>query len=227
MTSNRIECHPRVTRVNVQMDSMRINGILHAHVRIANRPQYSRGLNAENPRASRSTMPRKRDLKKEPYLEPPTRPMFQTLPTELLHVIFSQLPTRNVLALRKTCSLFASVGIDYLGDEVPLVFHRDKFTALKEIAAHPKLAKQMRSLFYVIDRCRSKDYDIWDNNRPDPRPWEEDDWDRTAKSYTDRDFRMFAREGRKSWQMTQERKASVPEIDAEQPTRLLLLCVVI
>lgn len=148
---------------------------------------------------------------KAPYLEPPTRPIFQTLPPELLHVIFAQVDIEDIIALRTTCSVFAAVGIDYLGDEVPLVYHRDKFKALTEIAAHPKLAKQMRSLFYVVDRCGLVKYETWDALRPDPRPWERDDYDHTAKAYTERDFRMFGREDVKEFVKAQQRTASVPE----------------
>jgi hypothetical protein len=105
-----------------------------------------------------------------PYLTPSSKPIFQTLPPELLHVIFSQLPIEDILALRTSCSIFASVGLDYFEDEIPLVFHRDKFRALTEIAEHPKLSKQMRSLFYVVDRCKLKSFERWDRCRPDPHP---------------------------------------------------------
>lgn len=86
-------------------------------------------------------MGRKKAPSKMPYLTPPSKPIFQTLPPELLHVIFSQLPIEDILALRTSCSIFASVGLDYFEDEIPLVFHRDKFRALTEIAEHPKLSK--------------------------------------------------------------------------------------
>ena len=146
-----------------------------------------------------------------PYLTPPSKPIFQTLPPELLHVIFSQLPIEKILALRTSCSIFASVGVDYLEDEIPLVFHRDKFTALTEIAEHPKLSKQMRSLFYVVDRCKLKSFEKWDRYRPDPHPEEQDDYDRDAKFYTERDFRACAREGKKDFLKFLKRMAAVPE----------------
>ena len=98
-------------------------------------------------------------------LDTTIKPIFQTLPPELLHVIFSQLPIEDILALRTSCSIFASVGLDYFEDEIPLVFHRDKFRALTEIAEHPKLSKQMRSLFYVVDRCKVKSFERWDRCR--------------------------------------------------------------
>lgn len=149
--------------------------------------------------------------KKAPYLEPPTRPIFQTLPPELLHLIFSALGLRDVKALRTTCSVFAAVGVDYLTDEVPLVFHRDKFKALTEIAKHPRLSKHLRSLFYVFDRCRLVNYETWDIQRPDPRPWEEEEWDMTARTYTNRDIRTFERASNKRWSQELQRRASVPQ----------------
>jgi len=92
-------------------------------------------------------------------LKPPSRPIFQTLPPELLHVIFSELTLKDILAVRTICSIFASVGLDYLEDEIPLMFHRDEFRALTEIAEHPKLSNKMRSLFYVTDRCQVESYE--------------------------------------------------------------------
>lgn len=144
-----------------------------------------------------------------PYLTPPSKPIFQTLPPELLHLIFSKLSIEDVLALRTSCSIFASVGLDYFEDEIPLVFHRDKFRALTEIAGHPKLSKQMRSLFYVVDRCQIQSFEQWDHCRPDPHP-EETAYDRDAELHTERDFRAYARECDQDLYRFFKRKAAVP-----------------
>jgi hypothetical protein len=98
------------------------------------------------------------------------RPLLQTLPTELIHLIFDQLPLQDVLTARKTCSTLADLGIDHFGDQVPLVYRRDKFRALGEIAEHPSISKRMRSLFYRFDRCGWTPYEVWDGLRPDPQP---------------------------------------------------------
>lgn len=149
--------------------------------------------------------------KAPPYLKPPSRPIFQTLPPELLHVIFSELDLKDILAIRTTCSVFASVGLDYLEDEIPLMFHRGKFRALTEIAEHPKLSKKMRSLFYVVDRCQLAPYPEWDRRRPDPEPNAKWEYDRDAKFYTERDFRASFRDGEKHYLECRKRKAAVPE----------------
>lgn len=145
----------------------------------------------------------------------PPKHLFETLPPELLHLIFSHIEhidrTEYILALRLTCSLFASVGLDHFPTEIPLIFHRDKFKALTEIAAHPKLSKQMRSLFYVGDRCRLVEYETWDNDRPDPQPREKDDGDCTVRLLTDCDVRVFQRSVMKDATNTTQRIASVPE----------------
>ena len=151
--------------------------------------------------------------RKAPYLKAPSRPIFQTLPPELLHSIFSSLSIEDILAIRTTCSVFASVGLDYLGDEVPLVFHRAKFKALTEIAEHPKLSKQIRSLYYVFDRCKHEDYKQWDRGRPDPHPEERLEIDSDEKFYTKRDFRRCIREGRKEAMEWHKRITNVPESD--------------
>jgi hypothetical protein len=83
------------------------------------------------------------------------------LPAELLHEIFSRLSLEDVLAARKTCSTLAAIGVDHFGDEMPLVYHRDKFSALKNIAQHESLSKRMRSLFYIVDRFECLCYEEW------------------------------------------------------------------
>ncbi|KAM0710479.1 hypothetical protein Q7P35_002842 [Cladosporium inversicolor] len=87
------------------------------------------------------------------------------LPAELLHNVFAHLDLQGVLAARKTCTTLASVGIDHFGDEVALVYHREKFKALTQIAEHPILAKRMRSLFYLVDRFKARTYEVWHEDR--------------------------------------------------------------
>lgn len=90
--------------------------------------------------------------------------------------------------MRQTCSLLVSIGLDHFSDEVSLVFHRDRFRAITEIAAHPKLSKRMRSLFYMADRNKLVEFEQWDMERPFPRPTEEDLFDNISlAAYTARD----------------------------------------
>ena len=84
-------------------------------------------------------------------LGPMAHSMLTSLPPELLHNILSGLDTASLSSARLTCRLFSILGLDHFGDEIPLVFHRDKFRALTEIAAHAVLAKRMRSLYYAGD----------------------------------------------------------------------------
>lgn len=110
-----------------------------------------------------------------PYMKPPPMSVLQTLPPELLHKIFSNLESLvQLVAMRETCSLLASIGLDHFNDEVSLVFHRDRFRAITEIAAHPKLSKHMRSLFYMADRNKLLDFEKWDIERPYPEPSDEE-----------------------------------------------------
>jgi hypothetical protein len=76
--------------------------------------------------------------------------------------------------MRETCFLLASIGLDHFNDEVSLVYHRDRLQAITEIAAHPKLAKHMRSLFYMADRSNLLDFEKWDMQRPFPEPSDEE-----------------------------------------------------
>jgi hypothetical protein len=108
-------------------------------------------------------------------MKPPPMPILTTLPPELLHKIFSYLDSRvQVVAMRETCSLLASIGLDHFNDEVSLVYHRDRFRAVTEIAAHPKLSKHMRSLFYMADRNKLVDFEKRDMERPYPEPSDEE-----------------------------------------------------
>jgi hypothetical protein len=96
----------------------------------------------------------------------PSRSLLVDLPAELLHEIFSRLSLANVLAAHKTCSTLAAIGVDHFGDEMPLVYHREKFSALKNIAQHESLSKRMRSLFYVVDRFECLCYEEWLDRKP-------------------------------------------------------------
>jgi hypothetical protein len=94
-----------------------------------------------------------------------TRSPLLESPAELLHTIFADVDINDVLAARKTCSTLASIGLDHYGDEVALVYHREKFDALKRIAKHPSLAKRMHSLFYIVDRFKQLVYEEWTDER--------------------------------------------------------------
>jgi hypothetical protein len=126
-----------------------------------------------------------------PYWNPPSRPILQTMPPEMLHSIFSELHIQDILRIRQTCSHLAAVALDYQGDNVNLTFHRDNFKDLTRIAAHPKFSKQIRSLFYVGDRCRLRPYEVWRKFRPDPRPRERDHYDHKAETYTERNYQRM------------------------------------
>jgi hypothetical protein len=124
-----------------------------------------------------------------PYWSPPSRPVLLTMPPEMLQLIFSELQIQDILSIRETCSHLAAVALDFRGDNINLTFHRDEFRELTRIAAHPKFSKQIRSLFYVADRCKLRPFEVWRKLRPDPRPWERDHYDHKADMYTESDYR--------------------------------------
>jgi hypothetical protein len=53
------------------------------------------------------------------------------------------------------------LGLDHFGDEIPLVFHRDKLNALTKIATHPVLSKRMKSLYYAGDLLMRQEWYEW------------------------------------------------------------------
>lgn len=83
------------------------------------------------------------------------------LPAELLQNILSGLDTASLSNVRLTCRLFYFLGLDHFGDEIPLVFHRDKFRNLTAIATHPVLSKRMRSLYYAGDLLKEQGWHEW------------------------------------------------------------------
>jgi hypothetical protein len=148
-----------------------------------------------------------------PYMKPPPMPILTTLPPELLHKIVSYLDSRvQLVAMRETCSLLASIGLDHFNDEVSLVYHRKRFRAITEIAAHPKLSKRMRSLFYMADRNKLMDFEEWDTKRPFPEPTDADllDYESLA-AYTLRDPRA----GTGEEQARRWREARPPESECQ------------
>lgn len=100
----------------------------------------------------------------------PSGSLLLSLPPELLHQVFSELPLGDVHATRKTCVLLGTIGLDYLCDEIALIYHPDSFKALTQIANYPRYSKRVRALFYIIDRCKLASFDEWDADRRDPKP---------------------------------------------------------
>ena len=74
--------------------------------------------------------------------------MLNSLPPELWHTISSDLDIPSLFNARIACRTLAIHSVDQLGDEIPLVFYRDKLAVLAEIATHPVLSKRIR--FYTL-----------------------------------------------------------------------------
>lgn len=98
--------------------------------------------------------------------------------------------------------MLASIGLDHSNDEVFLEYHRDRFRAITEIAAHPKLSKHMPSLSYMADRNKLVDFEEWNAKRPFPESTEADllNYESLA-AYTARDPRAVTEEEQaRRWQ---------------------------
>ena len=107
--------------------------LLHSPTSAAYRPQNTKHNSEVSEQVRKLQSPASMSPKGPDIDAPPHSPLIE-LPAELLHNVFASLDLRDVLAARKSCSTLASIGLDYLGDEVPLVYHRDKFKALTAIA---------------------------------------------------------------------------------------------
>lgn len=150
------------------------------------------------------------------YFTPPATPILLSLPPELLHTIYESLENEtDVLSLRLTCSLLATIGLDHFGDEMPLVFHRDKLNALAKTAGHSVLAKRMRSLFYICDRLVPAEYDEWNEDRPSPKRQGIDVYsDLPDVISSDREERMIKRDATRFMKEPNTRRVAVPESDS-------------
>ncbi|KAK5119599.1 hypothetical protein LTR85_007428 [Meristemomyces frigidus] len=99
----------------------------------------------------------------------PAQCLLTTLPSELLHCVFESLDVHDVVAARATCSVLAAIGIEYMLEEVPLVYKRDRFERLLDIAKHPYLSGKVRSLFFQCDRFTTgESFEEWQRHIRDP-----------------------------------------------------------
>jgi hypothetical protein len=71
-----------------------------------------------------------------------------------------------VLALRRTCSLLASVGLDHFANDVTLVFNSDRFHELTKVEVHLKLSKHMCSLSCLSERFKVVGLEERNQGRP-------------------------------------------------------------
>lgn len=83
----------------------------------------------------------------------------QHVPPELLHIIMSRLPSKDIKTLRQTNKFMAQVGLEHIATEIPLVSRRASFRNLCDIAKHNEFSKCVRSLFYMCDRLN---FDTWE-----------------------------------------------------------------
>jgi len=95
----------------------------------------------------------------------------QTLPSELLHLIYCHLDLASVVRARQTCNIFARIGLDHLGHGAVHVYHREPFSKLLTLANHPTLSKHVTKLLFQGNRLASDiNYTTWDRSRDDPDP---------------------------------------------------------
>lgn len=79
-------------------------------------------------------------------------PPHHKLPPELLHNILHHLSSKDVKALRQTCTTMAFIGLEHIGTKVPLVSRRASFRSLTDMVKHPALSRRITSLLYMCDR---------------------------------------------------------------------------
>lgn len=74
-----------------------------------------------------------------------------TLSPEILHVVCTFLDIENILRFRMVSRAFAEIGAAYMLPEVSFYMFDGEFERLRAIAAHPIIAKHVRSLTYFAE----------------------------------------------------------------------------
>ena len=72
----------------------------------------------------------------------------QSLPPEIIHIIFSHLRPEYVTKVRLVCQRFAHIGLSHLRRSYNLRFHPRSFKRLLEISQHPIVSQHVESLHY-------------------------------------------------------------------------------
>lgn len=94
----------------------------------------------------------------------PGRIPLDSLPVELLHQVCQFLNLKELKTFRLSCRLFATIGSDYLLDELHVYYKRDDFERLVEIARHPASAKATSIIFFG-DRLETLTKSKWMHER--------------------------------------------------------------
>ncbi len=97
----------------------------------------------------------------QPLIARPKYCPFDSLPSEVLHMVCTHLKPTDVGNLRLASSAVASIGLQYLVPEVQLIVAEDSFSKLAAIAAHPVVSKYVTGLFYNADTLKVLDEEEW------------------------------------------------------------------
>jgi hypothetical protein len=119
-----------------------------------------------------------------------------------------------VISARQCSSALASVGLDYLGHEVTLAYHCDKWFPLARIAKHRVLAKLTTSLYFIGDRYAAEKMSpaAWYAIRDDlaPTTLDVEDLPSCGPAIDERWYRALRRLIDKDIRETETRMAAVP-----------------
>ncbi|ETS75951.1 hypothetical protein PFICI_12895 [Pestalotiopsis fici W106-1] len=78
------------------------------------------------------------------------------LSSELLLVVVSFLDIKDLLRFRLVNKAFAVIGAPYILPEVAFYLHDKDLAKLKEIAAHPVFARNVKKLMYITDKLKPR-----------------------------------------------------------------------
>ncbi|KKY20761.1 hypothetical protein UCRPC4_g04128 [Phaeomoniella chlamydospora] len=121
-----------------------------------------------------------------------------TLPAEILHVVFSKLTTEDIQSMRLVNKRCSDIGAYYLLSEVSFFMSRESLERLQWLSQHPTLSQQVRTIRYQANVLQEisnpevfKDYMNvpHDHDRYPVQP---------GPSASDREWRLFER-NREKW----------------------------
>lgn len=92
----------------------------------------------------------------EPTKDAQVEPQCLPLPTEIFHMICSELGTHGVASFRLACKAFCVIGKEHLVEELCFFLHRRSIMKVVAIANHPYWARHVKTL--VFENVEPKDW---------------------------------------------------------------------
>ncbi|KAL8984098.1 MAG: hypothetical protein Q9205_001836 [Flavoplaca limonia] len=171
---------------------------------------------------SRPVRPRKAPKRRKPKgkatYEPPSKSCLDRLPAEILDIICEELWDTDIPALRLQCRYLCKVATAHMFDDAFVRFKKSSIDSLLELAAHPVLSQNVKTLSYEPNLLKRHSRQEWQDRIPlrdyhdtsnIPSP--------PKQSASERDWRLFHRTVKKVVLHEKRTPYSAKELDTAWP----------